>query len=82
MAVTSVIGMPGIPRIIKTKSDGRISSSKVRQTHRLLGYLMLLLVVFHVIVSMIAPMWLNIIKLWILPTFYIPQDLIAVFTLT
>ena len=82
MAVTSVIGMPGIPRIIKTKSNGRISSSKVRQTHRILGYLMLLLVVFHVIVSMIAPMWLNIIKLWILPTLYIPQDLIAVFNLT
>jgi len=82
MVITSVIGMPGIPRIIKAKSNGRISSSKVRQTHRQLGYIISLLVACHVLVSMLAPMWLNIIKLWILPTLYIPQDLIAVITLT
>ncbi|MHA1237251.1 MAG: hypothetical protein ACTSQ9_06300 [Candidatus Hodarchaeales archaeon] len=82
MVVTSVIGMPGIPRIIKTKSKGRISSRRVRQTHRHLGYLISLMVAFHVLVSMLAPMWLNIIKLWILPTLYIPQDLITVINLT
>ncbi len=82
MAVTSVIGMPGIPRIIKTKSNGRISGSRVRQAHRLFGYSIVLIVAFHVIVSMLAPMWLNIIKLWIFPTLYIPEDLIAVINLT
>jgi len=82
MAVTSVIGMPGIPRIIKTKSNGRISSNRVRQAHRLFGYSIVLIVAFHVIVSMLAPMWLNIIKLWILPTLYIPEDLLAVINLT
>ena len=82
MVVTSVIGMPGIPRIIKTKSKGKISSRRVRKTHRQLGYLISLIVAFHVLVSMLAPMWLNIIKLWILPTLYIPQDLIAIINLT
>ena len=82
MAVTSVIGMPGIPRMIKIKSNGRISSSRVRQAHRLFGYSIVLIVAFHVIVSMLAPMWLNIIKLWILPTLYFPEDLIAVINLT
>ncbi|MHA1542308.1 MAG: hypothetical protein ACTSQH_04985, partial [Candidatus Hodarchaeales archaeon] len=78
LVVTSVIGMPGIPRIIKSKSEGRISATKIRQTHRYLGYLIFLIVAFHVIVSMLAPMWLNIIKLLILPTFYVPKDLLAV----
>ena len=82
LVVTSVIGMPGIPRIIKSKSDGRISATKIRQIHRYLGYVVFLIVAFHVIVSMLAPMWLNIIKLWILPTFYVPEDLLAAINLT
>ena len=82
LVVTSVIGMPGIPRIIKSKSEGRISATKIRQSHRYLGYVVFLIVAFHVIVSMLAPMWLNIIKLWILPTFYVPEDLLAAINLT
>ena len=82
LVVTSVIGMPGIPRIIKSKSEGRISATKIRQSHRYLGFVVFLIVAFHVIVSMLAPMWLNIIKLWILPTFYVPEDLLAAINLT
>ncbi len=80
IALVAILGMPGLAKLIEVSIDRKVSNKTIRNYHCTLGKLSAGTIALHGILSLISPMWLNILKLWILPTGYIPNDIIQVLT--
>ncbi|NHJ01401.1 MAG: hypothetical protein EAX86_04625 [Candidatus Heimdallarchaeota archaeon] len=80
IAFVAILGMPRLNALIEISTNKKISKKTLQQYHYKAGKFSGIVISLHVILSIISPMWLNILKLWILPTGYVPTNIEKVLT--